>query len=319
MECTAKYEAGKISVLHQHAIWTGLSRVTSMLREHHGVPTVITPHGALEKWALSKSRWKKKIVLALYEKDNLHKASCLHACSEQEKTGFREYGLKNPIAVIQNGISNDWLLSTGDPTAFRSKFKIDPDKRIFLFLSRIAPVKGIPLLLEAMAMMREELSDWILVLAGADESEHLIEIQTLVANYQLERFIVFTGLLKDQTKRDAYAAADFFVLPTRREAGPVVVLEALGAGVPVITTKGAPWENLITHQCGWWVDVDSTAIAEALGSAMSCTPDELRRMGQRGKELVADKCTWANSAEMTIELYRWLNGQRDCPAFVSTY
>jgi glycosyltransferase involved in cell wall biosynthesis len=319
MECTAHVEAGKISVVHQHALWTGLSRVTSLLRERHGVPSVVTAHGALERWALLKSRWKKKIALALYEKNNLHYSSCLHACSDQEKEGFREYGLTNPIAVIPNGISNDWLQSTGDKVAFRTAFNIDPDKRILLYLSRIAPIKGIPLLIEALAIIRDKLSDWILILAGADESGHLREIQTLVVTYQLEKHVIFTGLLKDQLKRDAYAAAELFVLPTKREAAPVVVLEALGAGVPVITTKGAPWENLISHQCGWWADVDCSAIAEALESAMSCAPDELQRMGRRGKELVADKYMWENSARMTIELYGWLTGNRERPDFVTTY
>jgi len=254
--------------------------------------------------------------MPLYESGNLRNASCFHALSEQEIGGVRDFGLRNPIAVIQNGISQFWLDSEGDSSAFRSKFNINSDKRIVLYLSRITPIKGIPLLIEALALIREKLTDWIFVLAGADEFDHLREIQAAVKKHNLDNHVVFTGLLVDQTKRDAYAAAELFVLPTKREAAPVVVLEALGAGVPVITTKGAPWESLVTHQCGWWVDVDSGAIAEALKDAMSCAPDELRRMGERGKELVAARFTWTNSAQMTIELYEWLLNCRERPDFV---
>ncbi|HTG82707.1 MAG TPA: glycosyltransferase family 4 protein, partial [Geobacteraceae bacterium] len=129
--------------------------------------------------------------------------------------------------------------------------------------------------------------------------------------------VIFTGLLVDQIKRDAYAAADLFVLPTLREAAPVVVLEALGASVPVLTTKGAPWENLVTHRCGWWTDIDSGAIADVLKKAMACSPAELRQMGGRGRDLVGARYTWQQSALQTISLYRWLIGQGERPDFVS--
>jgi len=317
MECTANQEAAQISVVHQHAIWTGLSRVTSMLRERHGIPAVVTPHGALEGWALLKSRLKKKIALALYEKNNLHQASCLQACSEQEKEGFREYGLTNPIAVIPNGVSSAWLQSTGNAEAFRQRFNIPSDKRIMFFLSRVTPVKGLLMLLEALQTIRNLMDDWILVIAGSDEAGHQKELQEVIRHLCLEKHICFTGLLLGQEKRDAFAAADFFVLPTKRENYGLVVAEALGVGVPVLTTKGAPWETLVTAKCGWWADVDTDAIAEALKCAMSCAPNELQCMGQRGKELVATRYTWDQSARLTIELYEWLLQRREIPDFVS--
>jgi glycosyltransferase involved in cell wall biosynthesis len=309
-------EGQYFDIVHQHCLWLANSRMTQQLHKLHNVPSVVAPHGSLEPWALQRSSWKKRIALLLYERSNLRDASCLHALSAQEVPGFRDFGLRNPIAVIPNGIGQSWLESKGDSQAFRRSFNIKPEKRILLYLSRITPVKGLPLLIEALAEIRKELSDWLLVLAGVDEFDHLRDIQEAVTRHQLEQHVLFTGLLFDQVKRDAYAAAELFVLPTRREAAPVVVLEALGAGIPVLTTKGAPWENLLTHRCGWWTDIDSEAIAEALKDAISCAPDELRRMGKRGKELVAARYTWTKSARMTIELYEWLLNRRERPDFV---
>ena len=316
MERAATLESERISVLHQHCLWTGLSRVAPLLRGT--IPAVISPHGALEAWALKKSWWKKQITLALYERDNLRGASCLHACAGQEVAGFREFGLSNPVAVIPNGISSSWLEGAGDGARFRSQFAIESGKRILLFLSRVTPVKGLPLLIEALAHSGKRLADWTLVVAGGDEFGHLREIQDAIARHRLGERVIFTGLLAGQQKRDAFAAAELFVLPTRREASPVVVLEALGAGVPVLTTKGAPWEELLTERCGWWVDVDAEAIAQALEAAASCAPEELKRMGQRGKALVAGKYSWSNSARMTAELYGWLLGRGERPSFVAT-
>ena len=316
MERIVKYEATNISIIHQHALWTGLSRVTTQLHERYGIPSIITPHGSLENWALKKSWWKKRIALKLYEKNNLFNASCLHAVGENEISDCRDFGLKNPIAVIPNGISADWLESEGDANVFRSKYDIPVDKRVLLFLSRITPKKGLPMLLEALNENRKQFADWHFVIAGSDEFGHQAEVQSIINQKQMEASVSFVGSLHGQTKRDAFAAADLFVLPSYSEGAPIVILEALGASVPVLATKASPWQELDEYNCGWLVDISTRAISEALKVAMSCIPDELQRMGESGKKLVAARYNWTKSAEMTVELYEWLLNRRGKPDFV---
>ena len=67
----------------------------------------------------------------------------------EEARELRRFGLKNPIAVVPNGISAEWLWSAGEAQRFRDTFEIAPGARILLFLSRITPKKGLPLLLES--------------------------------------------------------------------------------------------------------------------------------------------------------------------------
>lgn len=315
MERAARLNFEGDLVLHQHGIWSGLSRVATIFHEKNAA-TVIAPHGSLEEWALKRHKWKKRLVLAICERNNLRNASCLHACSELEIAGFRDFGLTNPIAIIPNGISSSWLESSGNAEDFRTKYNIPTNKRIFLYLSRITPVKGLPVLMESLNLVRQNLADWLLVIAGADEFDHKAEVLETIKKLNLKDHIRFVGMLVDKTKRDAFAASELFVLPTKREAAPVVVLEALGAGVPVLTTKGAPWGSLPKYGCGWWTDVDSSAIAEALKDAVSYSPAHLKQMGQRGKDLVAAEYTWTKSAQMTIELYEWLLGRKERPGFV---
>jgi glycosyltransferase involved in cell wall biosynthesis len=319
MERSAAGEAMDISVIHQHALWTGLSRVTNLLRERHGIPSVITPHGSLGNWALKKSWWKKRLVLKLYERNNLVNASCIHAVGENEIADCRDFGLKNPIAVIPNGISAAWLESTGDARIFRARYGIPADRRVLLFLSRITPKKGLPMLLDAVYEKRKQFADWHLVIAGSDEFGHQAEVQAHINQKKLERNVSFVGSLHGQLKRDAFAAADFFVLPSYSEGAPIVILEALGASVPVLATKASPWQELEEFNCGWLVDISTEAIAEALQDAMSCAPDELQRMGNRGKELVASRYNWTKSAQMSIELYKWLSKSGERPDFVEVY
>ncbi|HEX9658088.1 MAG TPA: glycosyltransferase [Bacteroidota bacterium] len=317
MERDAAFVDGpKKAIVHQHGVWSGVSRVTNILRRVHNSFTVIGVQGSLSHWALGKSQWKKRIALALYERHNLHSASCLHAVGENEISDYRDFGLSNPIAMIPNGVSSDWLNSDGDGGAFRTRFGIQPDKRVLLFLSRVTPKKGLLMLLEVMDKIRKQMQDWQLVIAGADEFGHQAELESLIVEKGLTELVIFVGPLFNKEKRDAYAAADCFILPSYSEGAPLVILEALASGVPVVTTKASPWQELETYRCGWWTGVSDVALAEALKEAVSCSRLDLEQMGRRGKELVCAKYTWEKSARMTKKLYEWLLGRADKPEFM---
>ncbi len=311
----AALDGSQVDIVHQHSIWSGLSRVTSEWRRRHSV-TVVAAHGALQPWALKKAAWKKRLALLAYESENLRGASCLHACGENEISDYREYSLKNPIALLPNAISAGWLESAGDPIRFREAKNLSVERRIILYLSRITPKKGLPMLLESMHELRNEIQDWILLIAGMDEFGHQRELEAQIRACELGRHVRFVGLLHGQEKRDAFAAADLFVLPTHSEGSPMVVLEALGAGLPVLTTKGAPWADLVRHGCGWWTDISTDGIHDALRVALRLPRTELAAVGQRGRKLVAEKYSWAETASKTIRLYGWLRGRGPAPDFV---
>jgi glycosyltransferase involved in cell wall biosynthesis len=108
------------------------------------------------------------------------------------------------------------------------------------------------------------------------------------------------------------------VLPSKSENFGMVVAEALAARTPVITTKGAPWQELETHRCGWWIDMGVESLIEALEKAMSHSPVELHEMGRRGRQLVEEKYTWDRVAGQMIEVYEWLLGRGPRPDCVVT-
>ena len=305
-------------ILHQHGIWMANSRVTNRWRAAFGRPTVVAPHGALKAYALRRSAWKKRLAALAYEKKNLRAASCLQATSFAEATSLRRYGLNNPIAIIPDGIPETWIQGGGNADRFRSKFSIPPDRRLLLFLSRIHPIKGLPLLFEAIAPIRRQLTGWHLVVAGPDERGHRHELALILERLEIGDVVQFVGPLFGSDKRDAFAAADLFVLPTHSENFALVVAEALGAGVPVLTTRGAPWEELQTYRCGWWVEVNTEAIRDSLSEAIQHPGETLRAMGQRGKTLVAERYTWPLVAQRSLMLYQWLSGRAQRPDFVIT-
>lgn len=316
MERAALQTAGEpVSVVHQHGIWSGISRVSNILRDKRKVPIILTPHGSLQAWALKKSALKKKVALFAYEQANIDGASCFHAVSHGELGDIRTLGIKTPVAVIPNGISDSWLMSEGDAARFRQRYGVC-DKRILLFLSRVTPKKGLPMLLQAIKSIGPGFSEWVLVIAGTDEFGHLREVEEEVSRLGLNRSVIFTGGIFGSDKRDAFAAAECFVLPSYSEGAPIVILEALAAGVPVIATEASPWKELNSAGAGRITEISASSIAEALAELCSVNKDKLAAMGANGRRIVSENYNWRRSAGMTIQLYSWLVGRGSRPDFV---
>jgi glycosyltransferase involved in cell wall biosynthesis len=304
-------------IIHQHGIWTGASSATLIFAREKGIPTVVAPHGSLNKWVLNLSAWKKKIALASYERANLRLASCLHATSENEITDFRDYGLKNPIAYIGNGIQEKYLNITGNAARFREQYSIPGNQRILLFLARISPKKGLVMLINSIDSIRDEFRDWQFIIAGVDEFNHKKDVEALISELHLEDRIKIIGSLFDQSKNDAFAAAELFILPSHSEGSPMVVLDSLAAGVPVITTKASSWGDLNDFNCGWWTDISISSIGKALKEALAMSARDLQVMGDNGKKIIASKYTWQELAKKTIRLYNWLLQRDEKPDFVT--
>ena len=63
-------------------------------------------------------------------------------------------------------------------------------------------------------------------------------------------------------------------------------------GVPVITTKGTPWQELVNRKCGWWIDTGVNPLVDALKEATSLSDIERWEIGARGRRLIDEKYTW---------------------------
>jgi len=157
---------------------------------------------------------------------------------------------------------------------------------------------------------------WRMVVAGPDEGGHRTVVEQAVQKAGLEKSFIFVGPVAGAAKEKLYREADLFILPTFTENFGMVVAEALSYGVPVITTKGAPWEGLIDHCCGWWVDVGVEPLAEAIQAAVAMTDTERQEMGKRGYRLVEVNFSWPRIAKEMLAMYQWILGQGSKPGSV---
>jgi len=296
-------------LVHIHGIWHPLSHWASRESRNRLIPTVLHPRGMLEPWALAWRSWKKNLALWAYQRRDLESASVLFATSEQEAEGFRRFGLRQPIAVIPNGVELDF----GTARLRQSEVMVASGPRRALFLGRIHSIKNLLNLLEAWAAL--DSPHWLLQLAGPDEGGHLAEVRQRISALGLQDHVQYLGSIDDAHKGAVYAAVDLFILPSFSENFGVVVVEALSHGLPVIATRGTPWQGLEQHGCGWWVEPTVDGLGGALRDAVAKEPAQLREMGLRG-QAYAREFDWGNIARATSDVYRWILGLEGMPPCV---
>jgi glycosyltransferase involved in cell wall biosynthesis len=266
---------------------------------------MVTPHGSLTNWAINHKRWKKRLAWRLYQARDLRAAAVLHATAELEARDLRKRGLRNPIAIVSNGVA----VPRPSPRPERRTAE-----RRALFLSRINPKKGLLNLVEAWSLVRPP--GWRVTIAGPDEGGHRRQVEEAIAAAGLGQVFQFVGSKIDDEKWDLFRQSDLFVLPSFSENFGLVVGEALGIGLPVVTTRATPWGELITHRCGWWVGVGAEPLAAALREATSASEEDLREMGARGQRLIAEKYSWEVAARKIHDVYEWMVGAVPRPGYV---
>ena len=293
------------ALVHSHGVWQPANHWVARAAGKWRVPLIIQPRGMLEPWALGQKAFKKRVALALFQQADLDIARIFVATSEMEAENLRCLGLRQPVALIPNGID----LAIQRPLAASDYFNPNRE-RIVLFLSRVHPKKGLLELVEAWGRLLP--SGWRLRIAGPDEGGHWSQVADLVHHLGLRSCIDYLGPVEGIKKADLYHQADLFVLPTFSENFGMVVAEAMAYGLPVITTRGAPWAELESQGCGWWIDIGVEPLIRALRVAMSLSDDDRRAMGQRGRKYV-QRFDWKRIADQTLRLYLWVLGLANQP------
>jgi poly(glycerol-phosphate) alpha-glucosyltransferase len=185
---------GNFDLVHAHGLWQFPSTAVNTWHRRTRRPYLVSPHGMLDPWAIRHSAWKKRIALLVFERSHLHRATCLRALCEAEARAIRAFGLKNPIAIIPNGVDlpPDGGRRTEDGRQPSALCPLPSDRKVLLYLGRIHPKKGLVNLLKAWksvvggpvvrgpsSVHCPPSSDWLLAIAGWDQGGHEAELKRL--------------------------------------------------------------------------------------------------------------------------------------------
>lgn len=283
-------------IVHLQGLWDpALHRVAVDCRKK-GVPYVISPRGMLAPWALSVKKWKKKLAMLAYQRHDLQHAAAFHATASAEADHIRAAGFDNLVIVSPNGVD----LPSALPLRQQRDFHSD-DFRTAIFMGRLHPGKGLVTL--AKAWTRVKPRGWKMRIVGPDLYGHQSEVEAVLRAGGVLRDWQFVGAVGDEEKWAEYAVADLMIHPSVSENFGITIAEGLASGLPVICTKGTPWQEVVDRNCGWWIDLGVESLAETLGKATAMPSEKLESMGLCGRKLIEDSYSWAGAARCLVEGY----------------
>lgn len=283
--------------VHIHAVFSYLSTRAMAICRKKGKPYLVRPLGLLDSWSLQQKALKKRLYYALAEGKNLRGAAAIHCTSEIEATNVRNLMPLARIEVIPHGIDPPVIIPDARQH-LRARWSLPPGEPVLLFLSRWVPKKNIPLLLEALAMMKE--LPWTLMLAGTAEDDYKITVYEAITTHGLQKRVICPGHVSGADKALLLSGADLFVLPSITENFGVAVAEALCSGLPCVVTDGVDIAPVIEELGGG-------AVSEQDASALIATIHDILRAELDRETLRSLACRhfeWGRIAVILDSLYR---------------
>ncbi|ANT60171.1 colanic acid biosynthesis glycosyltransferase WcaL [Salipiger sp. CCB-MM3] len=257
--------AAGVQHLHNH-IAKASCTVAMLASELSGIPYSFTIHGPdiffePHHWRIDEKTRRAQFV------------ACISAYCRAQLMCFADAADWPKLRIVHCGI---------DPERYAPAAQ---SGQSLLFVGRLAGVKGVPVLLRALADLAPRHPDLRLRLIGDGPERGALERKA--AELGLTQRVEFLGYRSQAEVAEALSAADIFVLPSFAEGVPVVLMEAMAAQLPVVTTRIAGVPELVEHGASGLLvpPGEAGALAAALDSLLS-DPDARRRMGAAGRAKV---------------------------------
>jgi glycosyltransferase involved in cell wall biosynthesis len=285
----------RVAVLHTHGAAAAL--VACPAARLAGVPVaIVTAHGSPRLG----SPWRQRAGVAA-QRAALRLADRVIAVADCLRAELLTLGLAQPerVVTVHNGIAPAGFEARADGAALRAALGLPPGRPVIGIVARLAPQKGVEHLVRALAQLDRDGRGATLLVAGDGPLRDRLENEAR----ELGVVAVFLGYRGDVA--EILGALDVFVLPSVTEGLPLVVLEAMAAGCPVVATRvgGIP-EAVRDGETGWLVPpADPDALARAIHHALG---DRARAAAYAaaGRERVRRLFTAERMVEKTLAVYR---------------
>jgi glycosyltransferase involved in cell wall biosynthesis len=324
----------QFDLVHVHALFSFSSTMAARIARKNNVPYIVRPLGVLNQWGIRNRRRLPKLVsLRLIELPILLNSAAIHftSAAEREEAALLDARLaKHESVVIPLPVKP---AAKGDQERFLDRYPKLRGRKIILFLSRIDRKKGIELLFDAFAMVRQKNKDVALIIAGEGEESYVRELQEharrvlettgpqttgprttdrqqkvsgqwSAVSGQGASEVIWTGHLSGEMKVAALAAADVFVLPSASENFGIAAAESLAADVPTIVSEEVALSSDIRkYDAGVVVKRDVQQLADAIGDLLS-NKEKAATLVANGRRLVEERYSPEAVGKALHELYQ---------------
>ena len=267
-------------------IWPAYLRGSHIVVHLHG--------GNFREWFLGRS-W----LMKAYVKTVLRHVTQGIVLGESLKRQFDGLIDEKQIAVVPNGIDWSGADVRQNVPRFGSRFRI-------LHLSTLSHLKGALVLLQAVSFVVQQRKDVEFVFAGPwSHAEDKQWADSFIRQQKLETYVLFSGQVDGAHKRTLFDSADIFVFPgVQQEGQPLVVLEAMAAGIPVIfTDRGCLRETVPDGEAGLEVPIgDPCQLSDRILWLLD-HPDAIKAMGTLARKRYETLYTKERHIERMIEVF----------------
>ncbi len=314
-------------LVHIHALFSFSSTMAARIARQHSVPYVVRPLGVLNRWGMENRRpILKRVSFRMVELPILLNSAAIHYTSNAERA---EAASLNPRLAEHRSATISLPIERaepGDAEVFRARYPTLKKHRVILFLSRIHPMKGLELLLDAFSMVREKHKGVALVIAGEGEKAYVRGLQEHARRVlettgpqttgprttdkqqkvsgQGASEVIWTGHLSGEMKAAALAAADVFVLPSASENFGIAAAESLAAGIPTIVSEEVALSSDIRrYDAGVVVKRDMRQLAGAISDSLS-NRERAAGLAANGRRLAEERYSPEAVGRALHELYQ---------------
>lgn len=246
-------------------------------------------------------------------RDWLPRADVLVAITDSVAGEYTKLGVTaDRIRAIPNGVDLDRFKQPVDRHAIRQRHGVGEDTFLFVAVGRNHPKKGYDDLLNAMrGLMDRGETDFVVALAGKDTEALATTARTLGLGERI-RLLGALGApslgdglaLPGDDLVELYRAADAFVFPSHIETFGIALVEAMAAGLPIVTTDGPGCRDIIEE--GHWGEMVPVGDSDALATTMQkiMTDGNLRRARAEQARERAGAFSWDHIVDQYVQVYR---------------
>ncbi|MBI4319177.1 MAG: glycosyltransferase [Chloroflexi bacterium] len=296
-------ERAEYRLIHSHYWLSGW--VAGLLKLRWGMPHIAMFHtlGALKNDARPEEG--ESTLRIDIERKIIHTANAVVASSEHEKRQMAAHYGADParIRVVPCGVDLERFRPM-DKARARQELGIQA-RKILLFVGRIEPLKGVDLLLKAVARLDGETNDLLLLILGGElgQDEELTRLQIAAQRLGIKERVSFQGAVDQSRLPLYYNAADICIIPSHYESFSLVAAESLACGTPVIASKVGGLDSVVYHLENGLLVPWRRAEAFSQTIAELSNDEALRKRLAKVARASVQRFGWQSITQQVLEIY----------------